>query len=248
MKTLIAFVLFLGVTFCNKRWKLGIEPTTIAASLAAVVGILRMFPSQPLTPRARKVAVVLIGISSALAVGIQVYPQKVVEIMRYVPADIDTATPDASNVPAPPVASGVVGGTTETPAPAGTLPVAPDAATPEVVEPPALHLPDTSSLPSVLVIGCLVPALGTFSRRARRGLLAVALAIGLSGCMCSLCPSVKADAAQGARGACWTVESLARSCTLPDGTALTPPECALRVERAELYMSRHQVDCSTIAL
>ena len=153
--------------------------------------------------------------------------------------------------PAPPVAPGVVGGTTETPAPAGTLPVAPDAATPEVVEPPAFHLPDTSSLPSVLVIGCLVPALGTFSRRARRRLLAVALAIGLSGCMCSLCPSVKADAAQGARGACWIVESLTSKdhpCTLPDGVKLTADECAQRLELERLYLERHQVDCDDVAL
>lgn len=102
MKTLIACVLFLGVTFVNKRWKLGIEPTAIGAGLAATIGVLRMFPSKPLTPQARKVAVVLIGLSAVLATVIQAYPKQAVEIMRYEPTITDTELQPESAPTTPP--------------------------------------------------------------------------------------------------------------------------------------------------
>lgn len=236
LKTLLAFVTFLVVTVLNKRWHMGIQPTTIASVFGSVVLVLRLFPGKPLTPKARKVAIVLAGLSAALAVGLQYDKKLTVEVLRWAPDFGSVEAPPAQTLPA-------------------SLPQTPPVSDPQPdVDTPSDYLDATPDVlgskvdvgfPGALAFGLVVPAVPR--RRWRRMVVVAALVVVLSGC-CSLCPSVKADRVQGEWGVCWAARSLAKTCTLPDGTKLTTDECSLRQKRAALYVERHAIDCDALPL
>jgi len=234
-----------------------LAPSIVWAISSVCLGLAAYLTTDAASPGNKLAQKVLAILAIVGAVGVQ----------QFDPKTPDEEAPEASE-PAPSVAPDTVGGTVEAVNDSGTLYVAPDASAPEVlplvdppevVEPPAvpdvLQIPLAPATPDVLILGCLVPVFGSFfsrfRRTVRRALLVAVLAFSVSGCCGTWCPSVKADEAQGARGACWIVKSLTsqdRPCTLPGGEKLTADECALRLDLERLYLERHKVDCDDVAL